>query len=433
MQVVEEVGLSPIVSSSSANQNPPINVTLTLSSSNFCHPCVVSSTMPVCRTPGAPSTHFTTLQTSSAISALPLTNIPSIPTSASTLDPLLSVVGGVATPLTRSLLQNVNESASTATSHTPSLLPTCTDTTAHNEPQSPDPMTFDQTHAVSHDGNIHNEVQLGVVEDSYCHSPGEMDENEENDDDDVIVLPGSTPGGRNKEASSSSHPTHLDSSEDFQESPLPRTPKRRSSNKNAGSKSNKKKNTSSTLTRKKTPCSLATASPRGRPLFAKKEIVTRSKALSHAKGSKNLSENCRLPRQSGMCNVLTSGSKTSKPPQQERPETRHKGKLSTDVSKPTSISVLTPDPGSSRSCSRPLTRVTGNEKITCDNTDKIARIGTTPARHAKKNQVRERKRPLTDDDNDRAATASPRKKAKNSESCLNSSASEIALHTRGLC
>ena len=422
MQVVEEVGLSPIICSSSANQNPPINVTLTLSSSNFCQPCVVSSTMPVC-----PSTHFTALPTSSSIPALPLTSNSSMPI---TSNPPVSVVGEVATPITRSLLQNVNKSVGAATSHTHSLLPTSTDTTTHDEPQSSVPMVFDQTHTASHDRSIHDEVKFGVIEDSFCHDPGETDVNEGNEDDDVIVLPGSTPGGRNKGASSSSHPTHLDSSEDFQESPLPKTPKRKSSKKNAGPQSNKKKNTSSVLTRKKAPSSLTTASPRGRPLFAKKEIVTRSKALSRKQGSKNLSESCGLPQQSGMSDVSSS---SFKPQQRERLETRQKSKPSTDVNKPASNTALTPGPGSSTSSSRPVTRATGGEKITSDNADNDVNISTTPAGHGKKNQGRERKRPLTDDESDRAATPSPRKKAKSSESTLNGSASEIALHTRGLC
>ena len=131
-----------------------------------------------------------------------------------------------------------------------------------------------------------NQVSENVIEDTYCDDPGNIDHNNDNngsDSDSVIVLQGSTPAAQRNQ---SNHPTQLDSSEDFQESPLPRTPKRTPAKK-ATPRSYAKKPASGVAARKRELTSKE--SPQTRAPGAKKVIVTRSMTSSRG-GNKDSSD-----------------------------------------------------------------------------------------------------------------------------------------------
>ena len=446
-QVIEEVGLSPIITSPSTDQRSSITVTLTLSSTNFCQPHLTSSTIPIHHAPAALVTYSTTQDPSSSVPPIttPLqTNITSLLTTGHASSPPASVVGGAPTPLSRTQPQMESSSAVRSTtpvrtlpvdshqrerpgvsSRVPSL-PSANAGAITDEPQNAEPLVLDLTCAASNDQGIHHDGS--AFEDSHSNDPGEDDDDDDDDDDDVIVLPGSTPRGRNRGMSTSAL---LDSGEDFQESPLPKTP-RKSAKKKAVPQGNRKKGIPET---KKGPSSLTKASPRER-ISRNKEIVTRSK--SSTRGDKNSTSSHNLSRPAGRSEKPQNISKPrqpgcTNPVESTNSDTLRKraSKLSTSDGEPSSSTkARKPDPKPPR----PLTRATGNRISTSDVIISQG-DGSSPAGTVSKAQKHGRKRPLGDDNGDKDTAPSPRKKARSSEPhspSKDANASEIALHTRGL-
>ena len=134
-------------------------------------------------------------------------------------------------------------------------------------------------------GNQPSHDSESVLEDTYHDDPGNVDNTNDStsgsDGDSVIVLQESTPATRRKQLS---QPAQLDSSEDFQESPLPRTPKRTPAKKSTP-QSHAKKPGSDIAARKR---GASKESPKGRATVAKKVIVTRS--MMSSRGSKSFVE-----------------------------------------------------------------------------------------------------------------------------------------------
>ena len=176
--------------------------------------------MPIHHTPGS----ISTCDTPSA----PVIIASTFAASANTSTPLVSIVGG--TTASNSRAQLLSCEGNNARIVEPVRI-------ISNETRqlgaSPHVQATSSTRKVTAQRRAKNEVDPTKdgscdptsINDSCGHIPGEISVND-SDSFDVTVLPGSTPGGRNREKLKSKCPTLPDSSEEFQESPLPRTPER---------------------------------------------------------------------------------------------------------------------------------------------------------------------------------------------------------------
>lgn len=203
------------------------------------------------------------------------------------------------------------------------------------------------------------------------------------DSDSVIVLQGSTPTTKRNQPS---QPAQFDSSEDFQESPLPKTPKRTAAKKSTP-QSRAKKPASSTIARKRGLTSSASRdSAQGRaPVANKKVIVTRS--MTTSRGSKNSVESGASTKPvrefySWRTTALSAAKGSSRPPQPNntkptstaRKVTSHANTTSTQIAKGSlaASSVQTPS-------NRPATETSSAVKTTVASKSATSTVQTTPA------------------------------------------------------
>ena len=130
-----------------------------------------------------------------------------------------------------------------------------------------------------------NQDSDSIMEDTCCGDPGNIDNNNDSngsDSDSVIMLKVSPPA---TERNQSGHPAQFDSSDDFQESPLPRTPKKTPAKK-ATPQSHAKKPASGVAARMRgLSLVVSKESSQGRAPGAKQVIVTRS--MTSTRGSKS--------------------------------------------------------------------------------------------------------------------------------------------------
>ena len=236
-----------------------------------------------------------------------------------------------------------------------------------------------------HDGNevaSGNQLSLdseSVLEDTYCGDPGNVDNTNDSssgsDGDSVIVLPESTPATRRNQLS---QPAQLDSSEDFQESPLPRTPKRTPAKKSTP-QSHAKKPASGIAARKR---GASKESPQGRATVAKKVIVTRS--MTSLRGSKSSVESgvsTRPVREFySWRTAAVAAAKGNKPPQPNSSTTAKHGQITkpTSATRKTTTSDVTT---STQAVKAPLasSKQTSANKPTTSNTKPAPNVKPTVA------------------------------------------------------
>ena len=333
-QAIEQVCLSPAVTSS--NQSSSVSFTFTLSSSNFYQPNLGSSTPSIQVIP-SPLITQRTIQPSSTVQFPAIAHSAShslAPCTASST-PFVQPVGadavathsrtdtmdfkgdqGTVTPVVGDLPHNSHQhddQGETSKSSAPPPAAVSRDTTQGEVHNSQSQNANNGTaHIDGDDVAPDNQLLLdsnSILEDTCGGDPGDFDDNDGSDSDSVIVIQESTPATRRNQ---SSQPTQLDSSEDFQESPLPKTPKRTAAKKSIPqSHANKpsprvaagKRGLSSTVS-KDTPH--VTAPP------AKKVIVTRSMTSSRSYVGSGAST--RPPREFYKRTIATPV-QSSKPPQ----------------------------------------------------------------------------------------------------------------------
>ena len=418
---------------------------------------MIASTLPIPVTPGCFS-----VQGAPAITASSSTTV------TTTSTPIMSLVGGATTPHSRPQLQiGPDSESSTKRSGTfPQINSTPNVTLDHTQTEDVDPLTLDQTPR----DDIVNESN---VEESYYDDPGEIDT------DDVMELPGSTPGGIRRDESSSNRPTLLDSSEDFQESPLPKTPSR-SPKKKTRPQSGKKKTPSSVSLKSRVLNSSSKESTRGRPPSAtKKVIVTRS--MNRTGGEKHSSVKSSTPSRRGTKSTgshatpksttnfnrpqhectdhlkATNSSTLTRPTNKRIPSSLRKQSCSPrprqeptegEASLLTSAKTRRTQGGKHKTTSaprpplpptsRPATKPVGEKCTTSSLIEKgsgsVSNVVRSPQRGVSSKRERGSKRRLTDDDSEGEQASGLRKKARRSESrspLKGGNLSEIALHTRG--
>ena len=374
-------------------------------------------------------------------------------------------------------LPSTSKDAAQNNVHNPSL--TINSNTVNNqvdEDAPGNPLTLD-SEDIPEDANYDNFGNTG--HDSDRSSDGS---------DSVIVLHESTPAGRKQ-------PVQLDSSEDFQESPLPKTP-RRTAMKKATPQSHAKKTLSGVAARKRGLASASKGSPQVRTSVAKKVIVTRSMATSSGNSSvesgtstrpakefysgrtvpstvAKVKPNSTTPANRGQVNKpphaairptqgITTASQATKPssanrqtPATARPTatvrpttaTKHAA-LSTGPCTPTlakstpnTLTKSTPTSKPSRPISTKCTLTSkppGGAAIRQNSTSAHTEESTTSSVASTSNtsKIRQKgtKRRITDDKSSEAQTASPRKKARSSKPGSprkDGVNSEIAFRTRG--
>ncbi len=356
-QAIEQVCLSPAITSS--NQNSTISFTFTLSSSNFYQPDLNSSSPSVHVTP----TPLITQSTMQPFSTVPFpsvthsaTHTPAPSTIASTTLAQQDDGGAISTHSRISDTDSDGDQGMVIPAE--GDLPP--DSHEHDEHASnaPSPPTVNKDTAQeevlnSQSENVNgstvhndrNEVVPGnqldsdsVLEDNCYGDPGSVDHinnsNSGSDSDSVIVLQASAPATRRDQ---SSQPAQLDSSEDFQESPLPKTPKRTAAKKSTPQSYAKKPASRVAAGKRGLTSTASKESPQVSASVAKKMIVTRS--VTSSRGSKSFVESgaaTRPPREfySGRTAAM-SAARSSKPPQPSTAGLGH-GRVTT---KPTSLAT----------------------------------------------------------------------------------------------
>ena len=274
----------------------------------------------------------------------------------------------------------------TATPNAPPPPPAASGDSVHNNVSQDE-----NSDSVHNDGNEvapNNQLPLDsesvlLDDDPY---PGNIDNTNNtssgSDSDSVIVLQGSTPTTKRNQPS---QPAQFDSSEDFQESPLPKTPKRTAAKKSTP-QSRAKKPASSTTARKRGLTSSASRdSAQGRaPVANKKVIVTRS--MTTSRGSKSSVESGASTKPVrefySWRTTAMSAAKGSRPPQPNntkptstaRKVTSHANTTSTQVAKGSlaASSVQTPS-------NRPATETSSVVKSTVASKSATSTVQTTPA------------------------------------------------------
>ena len=419
-QASEELSLSPIITASSANRNPVVNVTLTLCSSNFYHP-ILTSTAPILISPGLSTSCSTTQGTPASIPAItaapqPQGAVKPSLSSAKTSTPLTTAsgctsgVGGATTPQSRTQVVNGVAAGSGnggsglvvparvlpldshqleqpgESPHTLSATPAAANSThaaqkeAHSVPQNADTKTLDQTRGSSHSQTPHNHEHGGsgsALDDGYCHGSG--------DDDDVILQSVFIPGGGKEGKSDTRVVTQLDSSEDFQESPLPKTPKK-SPKKKTTPLSHRKRSSSGIVTRKRALNLANIKGPQGKPPTTKKVIVTRSmKTASSSRGHEGgtSTDGDKLTKQ--VNKVSSSGDKPPAVAKVNRPPSSSPDSRRTPIPKPSPVSTPTPATRQTpAAANRPSTRASIGER---SSTADVEKSSSSPASRHKPSPV----------------------------------------------
>ena len=390
-QAIEQVCLSPAVTPS--NQNSTVSFTFTLSSSNFYQPDLSSS---------APSIHITPtplitqppIQPSSAAPFPAITHSVTRTLAPSTVacTPLVQPAGGGINTahktvsmesegdpasVVRDIVLNshdCDEQREISASSAPQP-PAVRRGTAQKEVHNTQSQNVNSD-TVHNDGNevapgnqlaLHGE---SVLKDTYCDDPGNIDNTNDSssgsDSDSVIVLQESNPATTRKQLS---QPAQLDSSEDFQESPLPRTPKRTPA-KRSTPQSHAKKPASGVAARKRGLSSATSKeSPQSRAPVAKKVIVTRS--MTSTRGNKSSVENSASTRPARQFyswrTTAVAAAKGNRPPQPNSTTTAKHGQITKPARKATSsdtTSTKTMVPGASTSTRAAKASSAGNVQQT---------------------------------------------------------------------
>ena len=333
-QAIEQVCLSPAVTSS--NQSSSVSFTFTLSSSNFYQPNLGSSTPSIQVIP-SPLITQRTIQPSSTVQFPAIAHSASHSLAPYTASSTLFVqpVGadavathsrtdtmdfegdqGTVTPAVGDLPHNSHQhddQGETSKSSAPPPAAVSRDTTQGEVHNSQSQNANNGTaHIDGDDVAPDNQLLLdsnSILEDTCGGDPGDIDDNDGSDSDSVIVIQESTPAtGRNQ----SSRPTQLDSSEDFQESPLPKTPKRTAAKKSTPQSHTNKPSPRVAAGKRGLPSTVSKETPHVAAPPAKKVIVTRSMTSSRSYVGSGAST--RPPREFYKRTVATSV-QSSKPPQ----------------------------------------------------------------------------------------------------------------------
>ena len=327
-QAIKQVCLSPALTSS--NQSSSVSFTFTLSSSNFYQPDLGSSTPSIQVIP-APLITQRTIQPSSTVQFPAVAHSAShnlAPCTASST-PFVQPVGadaiathsktetmsfeggkGTVTPAVGDLLHDSHQrddQGETSTSPPAAISRDVTQEEVHNS-QSQNNST---AHIGGDDVAPDNRVLLdsnSILEDT-CGDPGDIDDNGGSDSDSVIVIQESTPATRRNQ---SSRPTQLDSSEDFQESPLPKTPKRTAAKKSTPQSHANKPSPRVAAGKRGLSSMVSKETPHVGAPPAKKMIVTRS--MTSSRNYVGSGASTRPPREFYKRTVATSV-QSSKPPQ----------------------------------------------------------------------------------------------------------------------
>ena len=324
-QAIEQVCLSPAVTSS--NQSSSVSFTFTLSSSNFYQPNLGSSTPSIQVIP-APLISQRTIRPSSTVQFPAVAHNLAPCTASST--PFVQPVGADAVAMhsrtetmdfegdkgtvTRAVGDLPHDShqhddqGETSASSAPPPASVTQEEVHNNQSQNVNNST---AHIDEDDIAPDNQLLLdsnSILEDT-CGDPGDINDNDGSDSDSVIVIQESTPATRRNQ---SSQPTQLDSSEDFQESPLPKTPKRTAAKKSTPQSHANKPSPRVAAGKRGLSSTVSKETPHVGAPTAKKVIVTRS--MTSSRNFVGSGASTRPPREFYKCTVATSV-QSRKPPQ----------------------------------------------------------------------------------------------------------------------